>query len=107
MVSVLELFALLGSIVPTGGFKLAVLVIMPLALPLTVPETVIVSCDPAGNEGINAAKLLVLELIEDGQVAPPISPLQLTTNPDMVAGTASVKLALATLLGPAFFRVML
>ena len=107
VVSVLALFVVLGSMVPAGGFRLAVLVMVPIALPLTVPETVMVNCDPAGKEGIKAAKLLVVELIEFGQIAPPISPLQLTTNPEMVAGTESAKFALTTLLGPAFFRVML
>ena len=93
--------------VPTGGFKLAVLVITPVAPPFTTPDTVIMTCDPAGNDGTNADKLFVAELIDDGQIAPPISPLQLTTKPEIVAGTVSANTALLTLLGPAFFSVML
>jgi hypothetical protein len=89
------------SVTPVGGVILAVLVMAPLAVPLTVPAIVMETLPPAGKFGINPLTELPTGEMAAGQVAPPIALAQLAVMPVMSLGTKSVKLALLAALGPA------
>ena len=90
-----------GSVTPVGGVILAVLVIAPLAAPLTVPAIVIVTLPPAGKLGITPLTEFPTGDIPAGQAAPPVAFAQLAVMLVISVGTESLKLALFAALGPA------
>ena len=98
---VLELSALLGSVVPLGGATLAVFAIVPTAVPATVPEMLSVMLPPAGKLATVPLTVLPLTLIVAGQLAPPEAPAQLAATEPILLGTVSAKLAPFAALGPA------
>jgi hypothetical protein len=100
------LFPGLLSGVDAGLVTCAVLEILPLALPETVPVTCKTMLLPAGRNGNDADKLVPLIATPIGQLAPPVVLVQVMATLDKSAGELSVKLALATSLGPAFLTTM-
>jgi hypothetical protein len=96
-----------GSVTPAGGVILAVFVMAPFAVPLTVPAIVMETLPPAGKFGIKPVTKLPTGEMLAGQVAPPIAFEQLAVMPLMSLGTASLKLALLAALGPALLMTKL
>jgi hypothetical protein len=96
-----------GSVTPAGGVILAVLVMAPFAVPLTVPAIVMETLPPAGKLGINPLTELPTGEMPAGQVAPPIALAQLAVMPVTSLGTKSLKLALLAALGPALLMTKL
>ena len=101
VLAVLELLALLGSKVPGGTVTVAVLEILPVAEPATVPEIVMVTEPPDGSVATFPVTLLPITETLAGQVAPPVALPQLAVTPEMRLLTASAKLLVLAALGPA------
>lgn len=93
------------SMTPAAGVTLAVLLMLPLAEPTTVPVIVITTEPPFGKVGIDPATVLLETLMVAGQLAPPDAELQFAPTPVMVAGKLSRKAVLSAALGPALVMV--
>src|SRR5689334_8812626 len=100
VVALLELFAVLGSVVPAGAAMLAVFVMLA-PLVGAVPLIVIVTLPPEGNVVIVLVTLLPATLTAP-HTAPPVCVPQLAPTAVTPAGTASLKLAPFAALGPTF-----
>jgi hypothetical protein len=101
------LFVTSWSITPVGGLTKAELEIEPVAVPATVPLTVIVTLAPGGRVGTMPLTVLALMLTVVGQIAPPLGAPQDADRPLMEAGMTSLKLAPSAMLGPVLAIVML
>ena len=95
-----ELFAVLGSVVPPGGLAVAVFASDPLADGETEPLMVIVTLDPAGIVGTTPDTKFPAKPIEAGHTAPPVALAQLAAMPVTAAGTLSLNVAPDAGLGP-------
>ena len=90
-VSVAELFAGVGSVVPEGGVTVAVLTRVPVAAALTVPVTVNVTEPPTGR----FTEALMLPVPLAGHV-PPALPAHVHVTPLSDAGIVSATVAAVT-----------
>jgi hypothetical protein len=101
------LFVTSWSTTPLGGLTEAELEIEPVAVPATVPLTVIVTLAPGGRVGTMPLTVLALMLTVLGQMAPPLGAPQEADKPLIDEGTRSLKLAPSAMLGPVLAIVML
>ena len=89
-----------GSSTPAGLVTVAVLLIVPIALPSTTPLILKVTSAPLGMLAKIPETVLPDTLIGAGQVAPPIALTQTAETVPIEAGTKSLKLAPLAALGP-------
>src|SRR5256885_370549 len=97
-VSVAELLAGLGSLVPAGGVTVAGLGNGPVALRLMVGVNVKVTLGLTGGSGVVAGAPLPLAAPET--LPPPVKPVAAQVAPMTPAGSGSETLAPVTALGP-------
>ena len=96
-----------GSVTPTGGVTLALLLMAPLLVGLTVPAIVKLALPPAGKTGIKPLTTFAPETATlAGHTAPPEALEQLADIALTSVGTESVKLALLAALGPALLIII-
>src|SRR5436305_1316617 len=101
-VSLALLLAEAGSVVPAGGLMVAVLVILPVALPAIVAATLKVSEPPEGRFTLMPLPCrLAMVTPEPRQTAPPLLPLQLILVTVRLATAGSVSKAPVATDGPA------
>src|SRR4051812_36099154 len=99
-VSLAVLLPGVGSVVPTGGATVAVLVTEPLDA-VAVAVTVKVTVPPAGNVGIPPlAPCSSATVVEAGHAAPPVTPVHAAAVLLSPVATGSVTTALFAADGP-------
>src|SRR5215831_9420355 len=103
LVSVALLLPGTGSVTPSGGATVAVLVSAPVVPAGTVPLTVNVACVPTGS--VTSASMLPLPVGVPHAAPPPVA-VQVQLKPASGAGSASCTRASVTFDGPALVTTM-